>query len=96
VEGGPEVGAVDYGVPRGLGVVEVFATRAVQFYRGGVGDVGLAHGQERLRVAHYAGAFAEVGFLEFLELESVSAGLVWEVKVRNLGGSVPFSIALVL
>ena len=32
VEGGAEVGAVDGGVTRGLGVVEVFAAAAVEFY----------------------------------------------------------------
>jgi hypothetical protein len=70
VEGGAEVGAVDDGVARGLGVVDVFAAWAVEFDRGRVGDVGLAEGEEWLRVAEDPGAAAEVGFFEFLELIS--------------------------
>lgn len=68
VEGGAEVGAVDDGVARRLGVVEVFAAGAVELDGGRVGHVRLAHGEERLRFAHDAGALAEVGFFEFLEL----------------------------
>jgi hypothetical protein len=55
-------------VARGFGVVEVFAFGAKEFDGGGVGDVGLAHGEEGLLVAHYAGAFAEVAFFVFFEL----------------------------
>jgi len=60
MEGSAEVGAVDYGMAGGFGVVEVFAAGAVEFYGGGVRDVGLTHGEEGLRFAHYAGAFAKV------------------------------------
>ena len=68
VEGRSEVGAVDHGVSRGLGVVEVLAARAVELHGGRLGNVGLAHGQEGLCAAHDAGTFSEVGFLELLEL----------------------------
>lgn len=60
VEGGAEVGAVDDGVARGFGVVEVLAARAVQLDGRGVGHVRLAHGQQRLRLAHDARALAKV------------------------------------
>jgi hypothetical protein len=70
VETGAKVGAIDYGMPTGFGVIEVFAARAVQFYGRGVGAVGLPHGEERLGLAHYAGAFSKVGFLKLFELES--------------------------
>jgi hypothetical protein len=72
VEGGAEVGAVDDGVARRLWVVEVFAAGAVELHGGGVCDVGLAHGEERLGLAHDAGALAEVGLFELLELGGVS------------------------
>lgn len=68
MEGSAEVGAIDDGVAGGFRIIEVFAACAVEFYGGGVGDVGLAHGEERLGVAEDAGAFAEVGFFELLEL----------------------------
>jgi hypothetical protein len=45
---------------RRFGVVEVFAACAVELYGGGIGYVGLAHGEEGLRFAHDARAFAEV------------------------------------
>lgn len=68
VERGAEVGAVDGGVARGLGVVEVFAFGAVELYAFLVRDVGEAHGEEGVVLAHYAGAFAEVAFFVFFEL----------------------------
>ena len=52
--------AVDDGVARGFGVVEVLAARAVQLDGRGVGHVRLAHGQQRLRLAHDARALAKV------------------------------------
>ena len=66
---GAEIGAVDGGVPRGLGVVDVFAFAAVELYGLDGGEVGEAGGEERVRGAGDAGAFAEVGFLVFFELE---------------------------
>lgn len=71
-ERGAEVGTVDDGMARRLGIVDVFAARTVEFDRGSVGDVGLAHGEERLGFTHDAGTSSEVAFLEFLELEGIS------------------------
>jgi hypothetical protein len=68
VEGGAEVGAVDDGVARRFRVVQVFAARTVEFHGRSVGHVGLAHWEEGLGVAHYAGAFPEVGLFELFEL----------------------------
>lgn len=67
-ERGAEVGAVDGGVAARLGVVEVLAAGAPELDGLLVGDVGQADGQEGVRVAVDAGAFAEVGLLVLLEL----------------------------
>lgn len=48
VERRAEVGTVDGGVPLRLGVVDVFAARAVEFDGFDVGYVGEAHGEERV------------------------------------------------
>lgn len=55
-------------MPRGFGVVDVLAARAVELDVADVGDVVLAHGQEVLRFADDAGAFAEDALFEFLHL----------------------------
>lgn len=47
-ERGAKVGAVDGGVPRGLGVVEVFALGAVKLYRLDGGEVGETGREERV------------------------------------------------
>ena len=78
MEGGAKVGAVDAAVARGFGVVEVLAFGAVHLHAGFVRDVGLAHGEERVRVADDAWAFAEVGLFVFVELEAQS-GRFWSV-----------------
>ena len=70
VEGGAEVGAVDGGVARGLWVVDVLTFGAVHLHGFLVGDIGLAHGEEWVGVADYAGTFAEVGFFVFVKLEN--------------------------
>lgn len=69
MEGGAEVGTVDGGVPRGFRIVDVFALGAVHLDGLLVGDIGLAHREERMRVADDAGAFAEVGFFVFVKLK---------------------------
>ena len=76
VEGRAEVGAVDGGVAGCLGVVDVLAFGAVHLYGFLVGEVGLAHGQEGVGVAEDAGAFAEIGFFVFVELEGQGRGAV--------------------
>ena len=68
VEAGAEVGAVDGVVARGFGVVDVLAARAVELDVGHVGYVVLAHGQQVLRFADDARAFAEDALFEFLHL----------------------------
>lgn len=68
MERGAEVSAIDNRVAGGLGVVEVFASRAVQLYGRGVCHVGLAHGEKGVRITHHARAFAEVGLFELLKL----------------------------
>lgn len=72
MEGGTKVGAINDGMTRRLRVVEVFASSAVKLYGRGVGDVGLPHWEERLRLAHYTGAFSKVGLFELLKLVGVS------------------------
>lgn len=93
MERSPEVGAVDGEVAGRLWVVEVFTARAVQLHGGRVGDVGLAHGEERLGFAHYAGAFAEVGFFELFELFGGRGGwldclFLWVIERGGQGGGV--------
>lgn len=68
VEGGAEVGAVDGGVAGGFRVVDVLAFGAVHLDGFLVRDVGLTHGEERVRVADYTRAFAKVGFFVLVEL----------------------------
>lgn len=68
-EGGAEVGAVDGGVAARLWVVEVLAAGAPELDGLLVGDVGQADGQEGVRVAVDAGAFAEVSLFILLELD---------------------------
>jgi len=67
-EGGAEVGAVDGGVAARLWVVEVLAPGAPELDGLLVRDVSQADGQEGVRVAVDAGAFAEVGLLVLLQL----------------------------
>lgn len=67
-EGGAEIGAVDGGVAARLWVVEILAPGTPELDGLLVGDVGQADGQEGVRVAMDAGAFAEVGLLILLEL----------------------------
>lgn len=69
VEGGAKVGAVNAGVARRLGVVDVFAARAEELDGLGVGHVSEAHGQQRLRVAVDAGAFAKLALFVLVELQ---------------------------
>ena len=80
MEGAAEVSAVYGGVAGGFWVVEVFAAGAVEFYGGEVCGVVLACGEEGLACAEDAGAFAEFGFFEFVEL-GIQA-LVSNRKVR--------------
>lgn len=68
VEGGAEVGAVDRGVARGFGVVEVLTPGAVELDGLEVGNVGETHGEQRVRVAVDAGTFAKFGLLVLVEL----------------------------
>ena len=68
VEAGAEVGAVDGVVARGFGIVDVLAARAVELDVRHVGYVVLAHGQQVLRLADDARAFAEDALFEFLHL----------------------------
>lgn len=67
VEGAAKVGAVDTGVARRLGVVDVLALGAVEFHGLQSGVVAGAEGQERVRFAHDAWAAAKVGLLELLD-----------------------------
>lgn len=71
VEGCTEVGAVDGSVAARLGIVHVLAAGAPQLDGLQVGNVGQAHGQQRVRVAVDAGTFAKVGLLVLLELLSL-------------------------
>lgn len=68
VERGAKVRAVDGSVPRRLWVVDILAARAVQLHGLLVRYIGLAHREERVRVAEDAGAFPEVCFLVLVEL----------------------------
>lgn len=68
VERGAEVSAVDGGVARRLGVVDILASRAVQLDGLGVGHVREPHRQQGVRRTHDARALAEVGLLILLEL----------------------------
>lgn len=63
VERRAKVCAVDAGVPRRFRVVDVLAPRAVQLDRREVRYVVLAHGEERVLIAHDARALAKVRFL---------------------------------
>lgn len=68
VEAGPEVRAIDAVVARRLRVVDVLAFGAVEFHLGVAGDVVLGHGEEMLRLADYARAFAEDALLVLVHL----------------------------
>lgn len=68
VEGGAEVGAVDGGMARGFGVVEVLAAGAVELDGLEVGDVGETHREQGVRVTVDAGTFAKLGLLVLVEL----------------------------
>lgn len=67
-EGSAEVGPVDGGVAARLWVIKVLAAGTPELDGLLVGDVGRADGQEGVRVAVDAGAFAEVCLLVLLEL----------------------------
>ena len=71
VERGAEVGAIDGGVSGRLRVVDVLTLGAVHLDRLLVREIGLAHREQGVGVADDAGAFAEVGFLVFVELEGI-------------------------
>ena len=71
VEGGAKVGAVDGGVSGRLWVVRVLAARAVELDGFEVRDVGEAHREEGVGLAHDAGAFAKVALLVLFELRTV-------------------------
>lgn len=58
---------------RRLGVVQVLTASTVQLDRGGVGNVVLAHGEQRLSLAHDAGTLAKVCLFELLKLYCVSS-----------------------
>lgn len=75
VEGGAEVGTVDGGVAGGFGVVDVFAFGAVELDGALVGEVGLAHGEERMAFAHDARTLAKVAFLVLVKLWCVSKNI---------------------
>lgn len=97
VKRGAEVSAIDDGVARGLWVVEVFAAGTVELHGGRVGQVGLAHGEERLRFAHDARAFSKVGFLELLELGGGRGRLSANVVLcRTVGEHTIFARPLVV
>lgn len=68
VKGGAEVGAVDGGVARGFGVVEVLAAGAVELDRLEIGNIGEAHGEQGVRVTVDAGTFAKLGLFVLVEL----------------------------
>lgn len=68
VEGGAEVGAIDGGVARGFGVVEILAAGAVELDGLEVGDIGEAHGEQGVRVAVDARAFTKFRLLVLVEL----------------------------
>lgn len=68
VEGGAEVGAVDSGVAGRLWIIDVLAASAVQLDGLEVGHVGEAHGQQRVGLAHDAGALSEVALLVLFQL----------------------------
>lgn len=89
-EGRAEVGAVDGGVAARLWVVEVLAPGAPELNGLLVGDVGEADGEEGVRVAVNAGAFAEVCLLVLLELvpPSVSVFLCYTRRVGVVGDGV--------
>lgn len=63
-----EVSAIDTVVTGRFRVVDVLAFGAVEFHVRGVGDVVLAHGEEGLGFADYAGAFAEGSLFVFFHL----------------------------
>lgn len=68
VEGSAKVGAVDGGVARGFGVVKVLAAGAVELDGLEVGDIGETHGEQGVRVAVDARAFAKFRLLVLVEL----------------------------
>jgi hypothetical protein len=72
VEGGTKIGTVDGGVAGGFRVVNVFTLRAVQLDSALVGDVGLAHGQQSMAIAHHTRTLAKVALLVLLKLVDVS------------------------
>ena len=69
-----KVGAIDSGMPGRLGVIYVLTARTVQLYGLRGWDVGEAHGEQRMGVAHHTGTFAEVSLLVFLELAHAEDG----------------------
>lgn len=71
VERGTEVRAINGGMARRLGVVDILTFRAVQLHSALVRQVGLANGQERMAIAHHTGALSKVAFLVFLKLPAV-------------------------
>lgn len=85
MEGGAEEGAIDGGVARRFRVVDVLASGAVEFHGLVVGDVGESHGEERVRMAHYAGTLAKVTLFVFLELFLIFYGMCVSQE-RSCGG----------
>lgn len=75
VKGSAEVGTVDGGVARGLWVVHVLASCAVELYGFEVRVVGLTHWEERVALACDTRAFAKVSLLVLFELDYVSPSL---------------------
>lgn len=71
VERGAEVGAVNTGVSRRLGIVGVLAPGAVKLHGLLIRNIGEPHGQEGVGIAEDARTFAEVGFLIFVELQAM-------------------------
>lgn len=83
VEGGAKIGAIDQRMTGGFGIIDVFATCAVEFDGLDVGIIGLTHGQQRMRFAHNAWAFTELGLLVLVKLTRFSLILVVSKK-RNV------------
>lgn len=76
VERRPEIGAVDGGMARRLGVVDILAFRAEEFNGAHVRDVVLAHREQRVSITHNTGAFAKIAPFVFVKLDSSIDSLV--------------------
>lgn len=68
-KGRAEVSAINGGMAGGFGVVEIFASRTVEFDVLGIVDVRHAGREQVLGFAVNPGTFAKISFLVFFELE---------------------------